>query len=210
MEYNDNLFSEGHLPGEADGVGTDLPEIADDSLSAWFCVRSQPRHEHIATANLRRTLELEVVNPRIRFKRFTRRGPVWVTESLFPNYLFARFNWKASLNAVQYTSGVAGVVHFGSFWPSVPDEVIDDLRRMIGQDEVRVVEQTIQVGDELDIASGPFTGFRGVVTRVMPARDRVAVLLDFLGRQTQVELKMESVAKNGSGWVAKELEFAVK
>src|SRR5438876_10708137 len=99
---------------------------ADGGLT-WFCVRSQPKHEHVAAANLRRNHELEIVNPRIRFRRATSRGPVWVTESLFPNYLFARFNWKMSLETVQHTGGVAGVVHFGCFWPVIPDNVIEGL-----------------------------------------------------------------------------------
>ena len=43
--------------------------------TAWFCVRSQPKHEHIAAANLRRNPDIDVLNLRIRFKRSTRRGP---------------------------------------------------------------------------------------------------------------------------------------
>jgi transcription antitermination factor NusG len=35
----------------------------------------------------------------------------------------------------------------------------------------------------------------GVITRVIPARQRVAVLLDFLGRQTAVELPAEQLIK---------------
>jgi len=61
---------------------------------AWFCVRSQPKHEHIAAARLRES-GLEVFLPRIRFKKHSVRGPVWVTEALFPNYLFARFDFRA-------------------------------------------------------------------------------------------------------------------
>src|SRR5437868_10523319 len=84
---------------------------------SWFCVRSQPKHEHIAAGNLRRLLDIEVFNPRIRFKRPSTRGPVWVTESMFPSYLFAQFHWRRMLEAVKHTFGVAGVVHFGRYWP---------------------------------------------------------------------------------------------
>src|SRR5437868_5588543 len=118
------LSTEGMREGPADlnGPGTSEP--------AWFCVRSQPRHEHIAAANLRRRHQFEIINPRIRFKRATSRGPIWVTESLFPNYLFARFSWKTALETVQHTGGVAGVVHFGSYWPTVPDNAISELRQL--------------------------------------------------------------------------------
>jgi hypothetical protein len=36
-------------------------------------------------------------------------------------------------------------------------------------------------------------GLQALVTRVMPSKQRVAVLLDFLGRQTVVELDRDAV-----------------
>src|SRR5438045_4897016 len=134
-----------------------------DSDLAWFCVRSQPKHEHIAAANLRRHHQLEIVNPRIRFKRATARGPIWVTESLFPNYLFARFDWDIRLETVCHTPGVAGVVHFGSFWPTIPDTTITGLRELVGEDEVRIIEKTFQVGEDVEVSSGSFVGFQGLI-----------------------------------------------
>ncbi len=169
----------------------------ENSALAWFCVRSQPKHEHIATANLRRLQGLEILNPRIRFKRASVRGPVWVTESLFPSYIFARFDLELGLETVCHTPGVAGVVHFGSFWPSIPDATISELQQLLGDDEVRIIEKTFRVGDEVEVASGAFAGFQGVITRVMPAQERVAVLLEFLGRQTVVQVGVDAIIMNG-------------
>ena len=182
------------LNGDSDDVlpvGAGLP----GSTVAWFCLRSQLKHEHIAAANLRRQGCAEPFNPRIRFKRSTRRGPVWVTESLFPSYLFARFDWKDSLRLVHHTAGVAGIVHFGSRWPTIPDEVIEQLRTEVGQEELRVIGETLALGDEVQISGGAFHGLQGVVARVMPARARVAVLLEFLGRQSAIEVATDAVVK---------------
>ena len=140
---------------------------------------------------------MEVVNPRIRFRRPTSRGPIWVTESMFPGYVFARFSLRQSLDLVQYAYGVANVVHFGFFWPVVPDETIDGLRSLIGEEEVREVAPALKVGQEVEVATGTFAGFHGIVTRLMPARDRVAVLLEFLGRQTTVELPLHGISHEG-------------
>jgi transcription antitermination factor NusG len=41
-----------------------------------------------------------------------------------------------------------------------------------------------------------FHGLLAVVTRIMPARERVAVLLEFLGRQTTVELAGGAVVRD--------------
>jgi transcriptional antiterminator RfaH len=179
---------EGGVSGAGAGAGSELH-------LAWFCVRSQPKHEHIAAANLRQQQQTEVFNPRIRFKRATRRGPIWVTESLFPNYVFARFNWKQTLRLVHHTPGVAGVVHFGMRWPTIPDAVIGELRAAVGEEELRVLGETLEAGDEVQISGGAFHGLQGVVTRVMPARARVAVLLEFLGRQSTVEVERNAVVR---------------
>src|SRR5438270_9820754 len=78
---------------------------------AWFCLRAQQKHEHVAAGYLRRMEQIEVFNPQLRFKRRNHRKKVWITESLFPGYLFARFNWKDSLSRVHYSPGVQCVVH---------------------------------------------------------------------------------------------------
>jgi transcriptional antiterminator RfaH len=161
---------------------------------AWFCLRSHPKHEHIAAKHLRQ-MEIETLNPRIRFPRSTRQGPVWVTEALFPNYLFARFNLKTSLARVHYAPGVSGVVHFGDRWPAVPDQVIAEIRAALGADELHVISHELSPGDNVQVAGGLFHGLKAVITQVMPARQRVVVLMDLLGRQTAVELAVQSVIK---------------
>jgi transcriptional antiterminator RfaH len=173
------------------------PDTAGNT--AWFCLRSQPKHEHIAAAHLRTAGGVETFLPRVRFKRATRRGVVWVTEALFPNYLFARFDWRESLREVQSVHGVCGVVHFGQLWPTIPEATIEQLRREIGADELRVIPGRLEPGDEVMIVSGAMHGLHAVISRVVPARERVAVLLDFLGRQTTIELPENSVIKEGGG-----------
>jgi transcriptional antiterminator RfaH len=155
---------------------------------AWFCLRTHPKHEHIAAAQLRQDPEIEVFLPRIRYRRSTRLGPAWVTEALFKTYVFVRFDLSTALRRVQHARAVCGVVHFGDRWPAIPDETIADLKRAIGEEDLRVIEDTLHPGDLVEVAVGPMQGLEAVVTRVMPAKQRVAVLLDFLGRQTAVEM----------------------
>lgn len=155
---------------------------------AWFCLRSQPKHEHIAAAHLVREPDVEVFLPRVSFRRPSRSGPMWVTEAMFPNYLFARFNWHTSLRKVTHARGVRGVVHFGDRWPTIPDAVLDELRRVVGDRHVHVIPEELEPGTPVRIAGGLFHGLTAVVTRAMPGRDRVAVLLEFLGRQTLTEV----------------------
>ncbi|MDB6029911.1 MAG: NusG antitermination factor [Verrucomicrobiales bacterium] len=161
---------------------------------AWFCIRSRPKHEHIAAAHLRQLPGVEVFNPRLKFLRSTRRGRALVTESLFPNYLFARFVLNAALERVRHAAGVNTVVRFGDRIPAIPHEVIEALRSSLAHVTDRVFSDAPAEGDEVEIMHGPFHGEKALVTRVFPARQRVQVLLDVLGRSTALELSLQSVS----------------
>jgi transcriptional antiterminator RfaH len=164
-------------------------------LLEWFCVRSQPKHEHIAAARLKEA-GLEVFLPRIRFKKGSARGPVWVTEALFPNYLFARFDWQKSVRLVRHAAGVSTVVSFGANVPRVPEEVIAELRRNVGEKELYVLPEEFAPGEEVQLSGGAMHGLNAVITQVMPAKQRVKVLLSFLGQQVTVEVGKTAVIKD--------------
>jgi len=166
------------------------------STVAWFCLRSQPKHEHIAAEHLRRMEDIDVFNPRIRFTRSTRIGPAEVTEAMFPNYLFARFDWQTSLNRVHYAPGVSGVVHFGAKWPTVPDQAIEEIRALIGTEGIHHVSNEVEPGDQVLVSGTAFHGLEAIVTQVMPGKQRVMVLMEFLGRQSTVQVGMDAIVKH--------------
>jgi hypothetical protein len=130
-----------------------VPSVILPGSAGWFCVRTLPKHEHIAAAQLRlQSSGVEVFLPRIRYQRTTRRGPAWVTEALFLNYVFARFELAASLRLVQAARGVRGVVHFGARWPTIPETAIAELKAAMGVDSVKTLSQEFRPGDEVERA----------------------------------------------------------
>lgn len=171
---------------------------ARDPLSSdppqWFCLRSKKKAEHQAAGRLRQMEGVEVFCPRLRLLRATVRGRRWFVEALFPGYLFARFQAGPNLRAVRYSPGVTGVVEFGGFPTALPDREIEALRGLVDENEVREVEDDLTPGDQAEILSGPLRGLEAVVRVVMPARERVRVLLEFLGSLREVEVDREVVA----------------
>ncbi len=159
--------------------------------AAWFCVRSQLKREHIAAAQLRQIPGVEVFNPQLRLLRSTRRGPVWSTESLFPNYLFASFVLEAKLEKVRYTPSVKMVVQFGNTVPTIPDGVIQEMRGGLELMKSKVLTDAPEEGEEVEVAAGAFKGLNGRVTRVLPAKQRVQILLDMMGRSVAAELSLD-------------------
>lgn len=155
---------------------------------SWFCLRTQPKHEHIAAAHLRQDMGVEVFLPRIRYRRPAKSGANWITEPLFHRYLFARFDLAADLRRVQHARGIQQVVHFGDHWPVVSADVICELQRIMEGREFHTIEETLRPGDAVELLGGAVHGLKAIVTRFVPAKQRVAVLLEMLGRETPLEV----------------------
>jgi transcriptional antiterminator RfaH len=159
----------------------------------WFCLRSQPKREHLAVTTLRRQFGIECLSPRLRFRKLTRRGPVWFVEAMFPGYLFAKFVYSTQHRAVAAAHGVRGIVHFGDRLATLPEETIAALQSKAGADEVVTVDSSVKPGQQVQITEGPFRGLEVVVTRLLPAKERVRVLLQFLGRSLEMEISTAKV-----------------
>ncbi len=160
---------------------------------AWYSARTKPKHEHIAAANLRRHLALPVFFPRIRLEKLTRRGLIRVVEPLFPGYIFVRCVVEEQVDEIQFLSGIGKLVEFGGKYPRVADPIIEELQACFGQDDLISVDRRLAPGDEVTVAAGAFAGMKAQVLKSLPAKKRVQILLDILGRQTTVEVGTEVV-----------------
>ena len=174
-------------------AASESPE-SQEPRRAWRCVRTKPKNEHLAAQQLRVLDEsVAVFAPRLRHKKSTRRGTIWFVEALFPGYIFVQCDWTEWQRIVLATTGVTGMVHFGSTVPEVPDAVVNSLRDGFPEDETLVISQTVDVGDVVEVAEGPLRGVNATVTRLLPARDRVAILLDFMGSAREIEVPLMSL-----------------
>ena len=178
-----------------------LSPTSEDALATephWYCLRSQPKHEHIAAAHLRQTPGIEVFCPRVRIQRRTQRGLKWFVEAMFPNYLFARFALREHQTMVRYSPGVSGIVHFGQHIAPVRAEAIEELNDFLGGESIKTLSFALAEGDEVAVVAGPLAGQEGVITKLLPARERVRVLLEFLGNTREVELSLLAVFRQAT------------
>lgn len=153
----------------------------------WYCVRSKPKKERMAANSLATLHGLEVFCPQIRFRRKTVRGPVWFQEAMFPGYLFARFDLYEMKRAVSYAPGVLTIPVFNEHYVPVPDAVIDSLRQDLDQEGVADASAPLEVGEETTVVDGSLRGLKVKVIKLMPAQDRVAVLMEMLGTLVEAE-----------------------
>jgi len=131
--------------------------------------------------------EIESYLPQIRYRGTGRRRREWIVEPLFPGYLFCYLNWRLHTRMVTYSPGVLGLIHFGRHYPMVPLEVIREMQQTFGTNGATTVDRTARIGDHAIVRVGPMRGAEGPICRVLPEKGRVAILMEFLGQQTQIE-----------------------
>jgi transcription elongation factor/antiterminator RfaH len=156
----------------------------------WFAVSTKPRKESVAEKHIA-LKGVEVYLPKIEMgrRRGTRR--VIMREPLFPGYLFVNSDDPLDLfMKVRWTHGVNRLLCAGRTPILVPDEAVNLIKWRIGQGgpEVPKVEREFSPGDMVAVRHGPFAGLLGVVDRAIPGKERVRVFLDFMARQTPVEM----------------------
>ena len=158
----------------------------------WFVIRSKPRKEECALQNLARR-GVEVFFPRIL-------EPVgwatdWTTVPLFPGYLFVHIDLPSTYHTVIWTPGVKGFVAFGEIPTAVQPGIVNFLRQEAGDDGVIRPTTRYHVGQSVRIKRGPFAGLIGIIEKPCPERGRIRVLMEFLRRETAVELPVSAIGR---------------
>lgn len=172
-------------------------QLMSQQESHWHVVRAQPKRERIAARSIRETMGVEVVCPLVKFRKATRRGKVWWSEAMFPGYLFVRFNRKDQERGVRYAHGVLTIVKFGDSMPVVPNAFVESLCEQLGEQEEVVIAHEVEVGDQFELADGPLRGQIGDVVEVLPGKERVRLLVEFLGGESEVEVDFMSLLLPG-------------
>ena len=171
-----------------------------DSLNTavWYCVRTQPKRENLAAKTISQLEGVDSFCPRLRYRKATRRGKIWWVEAMFPGYIFAHFSYKESARAVLHSHGVMTLLKFGDYTPSIPSSFVDELRQTMADENdehngMLTLQPTVKEGDEVEIAHGAMQGFKGKVVEILPAIERVNILVEFLGGKQVIETDLFSL-----------------
>jgi transcriptional antiterminator RfaH len=160
----------------------------------WYCLRVIARREHITARNLEQRTGVPVFAAGIRVRRESRHGPgAWITEALFPGYLFARFGYPHEARHVTSTPGVLALVAFGGPPPVVTDAVIDHLATEVRRAAALPAHPGFTAGAWVRIVTGCFRGSEGRVTHDSGSATRTNVLLTLLGQDIQVSVPADQL-----------------
>lgn len=167
------------------------PSLTEDWKLNWYCVRAKPRSENAAAHSIQAIEGVDVFFPKTIPQQKKNSMPA---QALFPGYLFACFDPISNMRAVHFAHGVAYVLRRNLKPDPVDPQIIKDLRIATTENGLlEIPDRPHQVGSKVTITEGLFKGGDGMVTRLIPARERVKVLLEFLGRETEIEIDENSL-----------------
>ncbi|MGH7847995.1 MAG: transcription termination/antitermination protein NusG [Candidatus Binatia bacterium] len=169
------------------------PFIVEQGLR-WYTIQTKPRREAQVEKKLR-DLNVEIFLPWIRARRRVGTRHHWVLEPLFPGYLFCRLDLVLAGKAARYSPGVRDFVRFGSHIPEISENVVEGLMARCPEGVALIGPPPLQKGQPVVIREGPLSGLEAVFEQEMGGKERIAVLLEFLGHQTRLIVPAEAIGR---------------
>ena len=159
------------------------------SCVRWYLIQSRPHAEVKASQHLRRQ-GFETYLPRYLKQRRHARRIEKVPAPLFPSYLFAAVDTASQRwFSIDSTIGVSRLVRNGSHPATVPISILETLKRREDANGFVQLDHRpkFSPGDKICVLAGAFQDCFGLYEG-MSGRDRVAILLELLGRKVRVVL----------------------
>ena len=172
-------------------------EQAQYSGKNWYVVLTKPRSEETARFYLD-SKGVEVFYPKLLLPVPNKSGRRVV--SLFSNYLFVRIDALSNeYSQVLWCRGIKRFVSFSGALAPVENKVIEFIKLQSDSHGLIAACCNLKVGDEVQIAKGPFRGLIGIIQEPPDTKSRVKVLMALLSRDVQVEVPASYI---DVGWVA--------
>jgi transcription antitermination factor NusG len=162
---------------------------------SWYALHVKP-HKERPVCNLLKARGLTVYYPSLKVKpvnpRSRRERP------FFPGYMFVCVDLELEgVNSLRWSEGTHGLVEFGGDPAIVPDSLISELQRQLEEHQKSYERQKdFKSGDPIRIIDGLFEGYEAIFDSELTGKDRVQVLLSYLGdRPKRVQLHLSDIEK---------------
>jgi transcription antitermination factor NusG len=162
----------------ADSGATSVGEVA------WYAVHTKRCQEEGAAENLK-SAGIETFFAPLAFRSGKR-------SSLFPGYIFARFDCRRHLRLVQYTRGILSVVSFSGIPAVIECRIIDAIRDRCS-DGTSCLAQPLCPGRAVIVSKGPLRNIIGIFDRELPGTERVHILLSNIAFSARLEIAFDEI-----------------
>lgn len=166
--------------------------VKSDNLP-WFVAQLKPNGFATAKLNLHKQGYETFMPMREREVRHARKVKT-VTRPLFPGYIFVSFDPETTQwRSINNTYGVSGLIMGGVNSPqSAPPDLMQTLLAGCSDGDLICPPEALAPGNVVKVVNGPFKDIIATV-EALSNGDRIAVLLDVLGRVTRVEVARQNL-----------------
>lgn len=163
----------------------------------WYALYVKPHKERSVYRSLL-DQSVETFFPSIKVKPTDPRTAK--VRPYFPGYIFVHVDLEETeINTFKWMPGVHRMISFGDTPAIVPAHFVDELRKhlaMIEEAGGLQPKQAFETGDTIKITGGLFEGYEAIFDVYLPGKERVQLLLMFLGSQPKrIKLDVDQVEK---------------
>lgn len=173
--------------------------MADDAK--WYVAHTYSGYENKVKANIEKSVEnrglqhlilnVEVPVEDVVEEKENKEKKV-VKRKIFPGYVVIKMVMTdESWYIVRNTRGVTGFVGPGSKPVPLTDAEVEKM----GVEIVRMAEIGVQVGDAVNVTSGPMEGFSGIVESIDEEKRTVSLKINMFGKESTLEIDVNQVAQ---------------
>jgi transcriptional antiterminator RfaH len=178
-------------------LAADQPQISSVTATPskrWYVAQTHVHAESKATLHLG-WQGFEVYLPRYLKQRRHARRVDTLAVPLFPRYLFVSVDMATQRwHSIRSTFGITRLVTNGDVPAVVPQAIIEGLKRREDTNGLVQLERRPRFasGDKIRVLNGAFCDALGLFEGIRD-QERVAILLDLLGRKVRVVLDMDII-----------------
>lgn len=189
LSVNEDALTEESEVSESDNI--------KDS-ARWYVVHTYTGYENRVNDKIQMMIDneqnpdiLEVTVPTEEYVEVKNDTKKVKTRKLFPGYVMVKMNiTNKSWYIIRNTQGVTGFVGpDGKPVALTPAEV----RKFGVKDEKPVLNINVNVGDDVNIISGPFEGFVAKIEEIDKEKGTIKAFVDMFGRDTLIDLDFTDI-----------------
>lgn len=220
LDFGEETSEEAEAPDEADDVAeaavANLRADLESKFGDWYVLHTYSGMENRVKQNLENRVKalnmedfiFEAVVPTEETVEIRNGAKKTVTRTSHPGYVLVRMDLTDdSWSAVRHTPSVTGFVGYGNTPVALDlDEVVKMLSPSVIAKATTAAGQTTKrkkvevadfaVGNSVMVVDGPFAGVHATITEINAHNEKVTVLVDFMGRETPIELDFSKVQKS--------------
>lgn len=155
----------------------------------WYLIYIKPNSEDVLFKRFS-DRGLEVLNPKLKERRFIRRKLQEVISPLFPCYIFVKFDLLKDHQLVKYTRGVKRLVGSANMPAVIPDEIVLSIKNRMAEGVINIKPVRFEPGEEVVVKGGPFQGFDAVFEKELKGAERVSILLKTINARLVIDSPM--------------------